>query len=267
MKKAISYIFVIIGIWACTPKPKKPNFVPDQEQMSLLLADIYQVESVMSQSGRRIVKDDEKNAGYYKSILDEYHLTKVEFDSAISWYSSHPELFSDVYDDVISILSKRDAIVKKELAEQSAEKKDVIEQIPDKKSIWVGENNYKLPLEKHDSTDIFLPFKIKADSIESGIVRLNAGFTFIKGNELDSALLRMWLCYADSTADTVRYLINKTFKKQIGNVSQIIPDGKTLVSIEGFLFEHDTTKVSNVEIEDVKMVLLPKLGAAELLER
>ena len=131
----------------------------------------------------------------------------------------------------------------------------------------IDDINIKLNLELLISAISAKLVAVKADSIESGIVRLNAGFTFIKGNELDSALLRMWLCYADSTADTVRYLINKTFKKQIGNVSQIIPDGKTLVSIEGFLFEHDTTKVSNVEIEDVKMVLLPKLGAAELLER
>nr|WP_321405928.1 DUF4296 domain-containing protein [uncultured Carboxylicivirga sp.] len=267
MNKITFVLIFLTTILACTPSPKRPKFIPDSKEMSELLADVYIVEATMSQSGRRINKDDDKNIGYYKGVLDEYGLTKLEFDSAISWYSSHPDLFSEVYDDVITILSKKDALLKKDMSEQNQEKKDAIDEIPNIKDLWETTRNYTLPIAENDSTNVSFPFTVKVDSIASGILRLNAGYTFIKGNELDSAYLRMWLCYSDSTTDTVQYLIKKSFKKQIGNVSQLIPEGKVLVTVEGLLFDHDTTKVSNVEIDDVKMVLLPKLGARELNQK
>ncbi len=267
MLKVSYYIVLLLVLAGCSLNAKRPNFVPEKKEMAQLLAEIYQVEGAISQSGRSFNRNDDKTIGYYKDILDEYNLTKLEFDSAVSWYSSNPDLFSEVYDDVISILSKQDALLKKEIADKSKEKKEAIEDIPNVKDLWKMARNYTLPLSEADSIDVFFPFKISIDSIQSGILRLNAGYTLIKGNELDSALLKMYVYYADSTADTLQYCIKKTFKKQIGNVSQTIPEGKVLIGIEGLLFDHDTTKVSNVEIDDVKLTLLPKLGAAELIKR
>jgi len=265
MKNLTVYIIVLIGAVACTPRPNRPDFVPDQEEMALLLADIYQIEAAISQGGRQVNRNDEKFVGYYKDVLDKHGITKLEFDSAVSWYSSYPELYSEVYDEVISTLSQRDALLKKELSEQNQDKKDMIDQIPNMKNLWEGrQSSFSLPLAKQDSSDVFFPFSIKVDSIKSGIIRLNASYKFNKGNQLDSAQMKMILCYADSTADTLNYQVKESFKKYFGNLSQMIPGGKPLVNIEGALFEHDTAKVVHVEIEDVKLTLIPKVSTEEM---
>ncbi len=259
MKKLAVCLIVLLGVWACTPRPKRPGFVPDKKEMAQLLADVYETEALISQGGRSIRRDGDQFVGYYKDVLDKHGVTKLEFDSAISWYSCYPELFSDVYDDVISILSQKDAVLKKELAEFDQAKKDMIEQVSNMKQYWEGDNKFKLPLEENDTSDISFPFAYEIDSVDSGILRLNATYKFNKGNELDSAQMKMILCYADSTADTLRYDIKKSFKKHFGNLSHPLVQGKPLVNVEGMLFEHDTSKVTYVEIEDVKLTLLPNI--------
>lgn len=257
-------LIVLFGLLACTPKPKRPKFVPDTKDMALLISDVYETEALISQSGRSINLDDERFVGYYKNILDKHGVTQVEFDSAVSWYSAHPELFSEVYDEVISMLSQKDAVLKKELAERNKQNKEEIERIPDVKDYWEGERKFTLPLAQNDSSDVSFPFDYEIDSISSGILRLNATYKFNKGNELDSAQMKMILCYADSTADTLKYHVKKSFKKYYGNLSQMLPGEKKLIAVKGMLFEHDTTKVAQVEIDDVKLTILPQIESGKL---
>ncbi len=72
------------------------------------------------------------------------------------------------------------------------------------------------------------------------------------------------MCYADSTRDTLNCLIKRSFKKHSESLSKLMSDGKYLTNIEGLLFEHDTTKVANVEIDDVKLTIIPKVNSMVL---
>jgi hypothetical protein len=40
-------------------------------------------------------------------ILKIHHTTQAQYDSSISFYSNHPEMMKDIYDKVITELSKK----------------------------------------------------------------------------------------------------------------------------------------------------------------
>ncbi len=264
MMRLIICSIILFGFFACTPNARRPKFVPDEEGMAELLADVYEVEAAISQNGRVVNRDDKKFVGYYKDVLDKHEITKFEFDSAVSWYSSHPLLFADVYDDVISILSKKDALLKKELNAENESNVEKMGMIPDVKDYWNERRKYKLPLDEKDSIASTIPYSVLLDSISSGIVRLHASYTFTKGNQLDSAQMYMIACFVDSTRDTLTYQIRKSFKKTSGNLSLSIPMGKKLLSLEGLLFEHDTTRIPMVQIDDVKLTFVPRVEPKNL---
>lgn len=248
---------ILILFVACSDQKDKADYIPNEEGMALVLADVYEVEAAISQAGRSISKDDPAFTGYYRQALSRHGLSKVEFDSAVSWYSAHPLVFAEVYDEVISILSERDALLKQEMSKDEDKRSEEMALMRDVQDLWKDKRSYKLPFEKNDSTNVFLPFDLNIDSLKNGILRLHARYKFGKANELDSASMKLITCFADSTRDTLVYNIRKSFKSAAGSLSLPIMDDKELVELQGFLFEHDTTKVSDVEINEVKLTFIP----------
>ncbi|MCU4176530.1 DUF4296 domain-containing protein [Carboxylicivirga sp. N1Y90] len=255
IKYLVLSLFVVLV--SCSDYEGKADFIPDEDDMALLLADVYEVEAAISQAGRSINKEDSSFVGYYRQVLNGHGLTKLEFDSAVSWYSANPLIFADVYDEVISILSERDAFLKQEMSKERDQKSDEMALMRDVEDLWKGKRKYKLPFDEGDSTDVFLPFEFELDSLKNGILRLHARYKFGKANELDSASMKMITLFADSTRDTLVYHIPKSFKSAAGSLALPLKDQRSLISIEGLLFEHDTAKVSDVEINEVKLTFIP----------
>jgi len=249
---------IVFLVLACSTRPKVPREFPNEKEMAELLADIYIAEGAINNSGYYHGKSDNKIPGYYRFVLDKHSLTKQEFDTIVSWYTAHPQLFKEVYEDVISILSEQEA----QLASDLSKIEDEAEMIPElakEKDLWKGRRYYKLPLSEKDSIDIRIPFTIAIDSLEGGMYSIQANYKFKKEDVLEEAKLRMIACYADSTRDTIDSKINKSFNGAIGSKSYNAKVDKKLVSIEGLLFDHDTSKVAEVEIRGVKLNYLPPI--------
>lgn len=43
----------------------------------------------------------------HSSIFKKHHITRQQYDSSMLFYSSHPELLTQIYDKVIAELSKK----------------------------------------------------------------------------------------------------------------------------------------------------------------
>ena len=261
MRRAYSILIIILALNSCSTRPKVPRDLPDEKKMAQVLADIYQVESVLGQT--RLSYNSGKQddvSGYYRFVLDQYEMTKIEFDTAMAWYSAHPVVLSDVYSEVIEILSRRDAELKNKINKEKEQKKDLVK-IPNKLELWNDTTAFSVPFKKSDSLDNRVPFSVEVDSLSGGIIRLHGTYTFRKEGFLDSAQMKMIACFADSSMDTVHYQIHKSFKAVKGNVSHRINTNEQLINIQGFLFDHDTTKNSPVNIEDVKLTFIPTIGA------
>ncbi|MBR8537908.1 DUF4296 domain-containing protein [Carboxylicivirga sediminis] len=260
MQKFILLLIVLVLGSACSTRPKVPRGLPGEKKMAEILADVYQVESVLGQTRLSYNSGDEDRvSGYYKYVLDRHQINKAEFDTAMAWYSAHPVVLSDVYSEVIEILSRRDAELKNQMNKEKEEQKK-LPKVPSRLELWSDTTVFHVPFDRADSLDNRVPYNIELDSISGGILRLYAGYTFKEGGFLDSAQMKMIALYADSTLDTIYYQIHKSFNKVNGNISHKIDAGKHVINVSGFLLEHDTTTATVVDIEEVKLNFIPTVG-------
>jgi hypothetical protein len=107
MKKIPLLFLLLIIILSCTkPEVKIPEGVLKKEKMVPVLADIHiaQAVAVMNAASdtTRYSMNDLMNY-----IFKIHKITKAEYDSSIAFYTLHPEIMSQIYDSVITELSKK----------------------------------------------------------------------------------------------------------------------------------------------------------------
>lgn len=270
MVKKIILFSLLMFIWVgCSIHPSVPGEFPDEEEMALVLADVYMVESVLGQVRQSYYSAKEDDVtGYYRYVLEKHSLSKQEFDSAMVWYSANPAVLSDVYEDVVVILSQRHAELKNAINQEKLEKESAIKlmdtlKLTEKQELWVDTTSFKLTADVTDSLDRRIPFSIVVDSLSDGNITLSAVYAFKESSFLDSAQMRMFTCYADSTIDTISCQIYKSFKEVDGNLSFTIGPDNQLVNIDGFLFDHDTTEMSSVVVDEIKLTFIPTMKGVE----
>lgn len=106
---------VLLSLSSCSPDPSRP-IIPE-DKMADILEDYYKVQSVSIQN------PIEKNGvlRYYGFILSKYNYTEAEFDSSVTWYSSHLEEFEKVYDVVMDRLEAQENAWAEKVTEKSSE--------------------------------------------------------------------------------------------------------------------------------------------------
>ncbi len=125
MQRVVLVFLMVIFFTSCGNEVKVPEEFPDKYELACVLTDLYLLEATFNSSTvtaeMRISKNYSK---YYRDVLVKHNLTKDKFDTIISWYTAHPKLYLEVYDDVISMLSEKEA-------EESnlIEKKDTLKEL------------------------------------------------------------------------------------------------------------------------------------------
>jgi hypothetical protein len=108
MRRIFFYSLIVTSIFFGCKKPevKIPEGVLKKEQMVPILADIHiaQAAAVMNSAS--------DTTRYSLSAMTEYilkihHTSQAQYDSSIAFYTKHPEIMSQIYDNVISELSKK----------------------------------------------------------------------------------------------------------------------------------------------------------------
>lgn len=87
--------------------------------MVKVIADMQLIEAIVSydRTHGREHPDLEKN--YYRVLFDQYSLSPSQIKLSLDYYTTKKELMSGIYDDALSILSKKEAVLerKKQLRE------------------------------------------------------------------------------------------------------------------------------------------------------
>lgn len=85
--------------------PKKDAI--DREEFVHILADIHLMDAITNNANyfRRYEPGD--SVDLYNSIFEKYEVTKAEFDSTVALYTKKPDLYLEVYDEVIFELNFR----------------------------------------------------------------------------------------------------------------------------------------------------------------
>jgi len=109
MKKNILYFFMTLFLFACAEKEITiPADVLKQKEMTAILSDVHIAQSAI---GNAMSTDSSGYtlADYLDFILENHHASKKQFVSSLEFYSNHPEMLQEIYDSVLTGLSKIEA--------------------------------------------------------------------------------------------------------------------------------------------------------------
>lgn len=261
-KNIMLIVLIVVSILsACSNQPKVPHSFPKENEMAAILTDLYMAESTMNSYPMGYREGiDKKSPQYYKFVLDKHNLSKQEFDTILAWYTANPYLFTKVYERVISILGTREADFKNMLLKEDSLRKLEILQVDsifEKSNIWSGDSLINLP--KKDTISTNPGFSTELDSLKGGVLKLEARYRFRKENQISKAEMLMMVCYSDSTADTVRYELDRSFVSKINKLTIELEISKKAILVEGTLLDYDTLKKASVEIKDITLEYQPSI--------
>ena len=94
---------LMILVAACS---KTPRGILDQEDMAMLMADVYCGESVIDFNMSHYSNDSMKKV-VKQSVLMAHNIEPEQFDSSIAWYGRHIEDYIKVCDRAVEILEAR----------------------------------------------------------------------------------------------------------------------------------------------------------------
>ncbi len=245
-------LFFIVG---CSFDNRIPKDFPKEKEFAKILADVHFTESVLSQMRSKNISKDEVANGCYHSVLSKYNLTQEKFDTIVSWYTSHPEMYTKVYDDVMAILTEKEAkwqLEVKEIKEEVERQKALKEA----RNIW-DKKNRNITVNERDTFDLRVPFNLQVDTIKELGYRISAFYQFLKGNMVKDVDLEIVAMFEDSTFDTINYKIPVTFGSRKSEVNIMSEDSLNIIQLYGYLLKHDTDDVVNARIKNIEFEYLP----------
>lgn len=104
---------ILLVLFACSSKPKRPEGVLPKEKMIEVMVDFQLAEaSILYQ------QNHQQNVGfytyyYYDTILKKHGISRADFRKSIDWYKNHLEEIDDIYGEVLSRLSSMQPDAKK----------------------------------------------------------------------------------------------------------------------------------------------------------
>lgn len=247
----------------------KPN-VPSERKMARIMADIYMADAVLQEHTTRGPKDKTIENTYH-TILTHYEITKTQYDSAVAWYSRHPQKMSSVYERAIAILSQREEIVKSVAAHADSVTK-AIDAINDSlTTTFQLPKTVILPLvDKNDTIKKFLKpnakkydrltFDVDLDSLVGGHLDLRQRYTVTKSIEpTPKAYARIIITYADTTetSDSVRLEAFKRVTQRVSELSAKLKDSIPAVKAQISLFDAKGLKDMSVTMREIKVSYKP----------
>lgn len=105
------YLFIVLlsccAVAACNEDKKTPPI--EISRMGKILTDLQVAEvysSMVDDSLHRVMpKNHDSLAVYYNDVLAHHKVTQQEFEKALDWYKSNPDLLDTAYKQMISQLT------------------------------------------------------------------------------------------------------------------------------------------------------------------
>ena len=104
----INFIVIILVFISCSVKNdevKIPETIISHEEIVIILTECYLAEGASGINVKAVTGQNIDSVYLFNPIKDN-HCSKGKFDSSISFYSKHPVMFKQVYDEVLERLNK-----------------------------------------------------------------------------------------------------------------------------------------------------------------
>lgn len=105
------FFLVFILLAACTQdKPSKPKVFIEKDKMEQILLEIHLSDAIAEEkaNGNSVLEKDIALQGLTQ-ILANHKLSKPDFDSVYVYYVRQPDLLNEMYTNIITELSKKQA--------------------------------------------------------------------------------------------------------------------------------------------------------------
>lgn len=107
-------LLIFLLIFSCAPGEKKsvvniPSNIIPPDSMVLILADMQVTEAVLREYQRTGREDAARNERYYHQIFEKYELSNERYQQSITFYEQNPDLYFEIYKDIVSLLTKMQA--------------------------------------------------------------------------------------------------------------------------------------------------------------
>lgn len=109
MKFISAFILSLLILASCADDPTKVSGkgMIKHEKIVKILADIHMMDAITNGPGYFRKYDVRDSVDLYSPIFEKYDVTKAEFDTTVSKLSKQPELYMQIYDEVIFELNYR----------------------------------------------------------------------------------------------------------------------------------------------------------------
>jgi len=104
MRKFLSLIFVSLLLICCKSK-EVPKTVIQPKQMEKILYDIHIADSYITSIGD-VDSAKRTSAAFYKGIYKKYKTDSARYTKSMDYYYNHPDLLSNIYEQVKKDLEK-----------------------------------------------------------------------------------------------------------------------------------------------------------------
>lgn len=106
---AVFFLCVSVFLLSCSKKEEQiPAGIIPKEKMVQVMVDVHLAEARL-QMNMAIDNSFVTKQSYYKFIFQKYKISYADLSTSYNYYSAHPEVFSKIYDEVITELSKKQA--------------------------------------------------------------------------------------------------------------------------------------------------------------
>ncbi|MBP5419851.1 MAG: DUF4296 domain-containing protein [Bacteroidales bacterium] len=256
---SIAILVSVVIIAIASYNTYRNRLIPSKERMAQILSDIYIADAVVQHKTKD--KGKEKVIEHiYKSVLSHYDLTKPQFDSIIAWYSEHPEKYSEVYFEVVALLSEREARFGRVLQMRDSVS-SLIERMRDSLTVnfWrYGKEVIRLPFTEKDTIPKNLVFDVDVDSLRGGKVTLEMTYMFPHKNESrDSCYMQLVAFYNDTIADTSKCIITRKTIRQTATLEQQLRDTLEATKITATLLTSKELKKTTANLSAIKFQYIP----------
>lgn len=112
--KRLLFIIIILTLGGCGQMndPKPADLIP-QERMIQVLADIHVADALVEHKTGMQNLNLPLTSALYNQIYKNNSITAEQYKTSYNYYEAHPALMDNMYTQVITELSKREALLKK----------------------------------------------------------------------------------------------------------------------------------------------------------
>ena len=241
----------LLVMWSCD---RRPSGIPSQGKMEDLLYDYYKAQSMFAVADNDNSVENEK---YMLGVLEKYGLDSEMFDSAMVWYTSHPDQLQEIYRNIELRLKAEDEELQAQVG--SSEMTALYSDGSDTTNLWNGATLMSL---RPDRLHNLERFTLKADTgyHKNDYFHLNADVKIIKEDMNAESVLTMNLSIR--TKDGKVYSqTSQTGTNDIQHLSISQSSDSEIDEISGYFYYKGDTKTKSVCI--INGISLIRMHVAE----